>query len=103
MAALKATLGPNTATRKVLDGSGDDITGTSTYAATSSDPTAVSIGTPSTSTPNVIPFTSLKEGGSSTLTITATNTAGNVVNTDTLSIVITAPSSITVTYATTVP
>jgi len=93
-------LGPNTATVKVLDQNGNDITTTCTITAVSSDATVVSVGT--ATTPNQIPLSALKEGGSCTVTYTAVNSAGQIVETDTLNVSVTAPASITVSYASTV-
>jgi hypothetical protein len=95
---VQVPLGANQATIDVLDGSGNDVTSTCTFSAVSGDPTTVAIGTPAAGTPNVIPFTSLKEGGSTTITYTAVNSGGQIVETDTLNIVVTAPASMTVTY-----
>src|SRR6516164_569650 len=85
--------GANTATVQVLDATGADITGSCSIAATSPDAT----------TPNVIPFTAMKPGGTATVTYVATNSQGNTQEVDTLTIQITAPASMTVTYGTVIP
>lgn len=94
---VQIPLGPNTATITVLDQSGNDITSTCTITAVSADPTVVAVGTPTS--PNVIPLTALKEGGSTTVAYTAVNSAGQIVETDTLNVVVTAPASMSVAYA----
>src|ERR1700758_131250 len=99
---LQVPLGPNSATIKVMDKDGNDITGTCTFSAVSADPTIITIGTPDAGSPNVIPFNSLVEGKGTTIAYTATNSAGQIVETDTLNIVVTAPASMVVTYATTI-
>ena len=95
--------GANTATVQVLDATGADITGSCSIAATSSDSTVVQIGSPDAATPNVIPFTAMKPGGTATVTYVATNSQGNTQEVDTLTIQITAPASMTVTYGTVIP
>jgi|SRR5215472_1760141 len=96
--------GPNTATIQVLDAAGADITGTCTFVASSSDPTVVQIGNPDSSTPNVIPLTGVgAEGSSCTVTYTAMNSMGQVVENDTVNITVTAPATMVVTYGTVVP
>jgi hypothetical protein len=86
-----------------LDATGADITGSCSIAATSSDSTVVQIGSPDAATPNVIPFTAMKPGGTATVTYVATNSQGNTQEVDTLTIQITAPASMTVTYGTVIP
>jgi hypothetical protein len=97
---LNVPLGANAATVQILDAQGNDITSTCTITAQSSDPTVLAVGTPTS--PNVIPFTALKEGGSATLSYTAVNNAGQIQEVDTLDVVVTAPASMNVTYAQTV-
>jgi hypothetical protein len=97
---LNIPLGANAATVQILDAQGNDITSTCTITAQSADPTIVAVGTPTS--PNVIPLTALKEGGSTTVSYTAVNSAGQIVETDTLNVVVTAPATINVTYAQTV-
>ena len=94
--------GPNTATIQVLDANGTDISGSCQVAAVSSDPTQVQIGTPDAATPDVIPFTSLVPGGTANITYTATNSAGSIQQVDTLTIEVTTPTSMVVTYGTSV-
>jgi hypothetical protein len=96
--------GANSATVQVLDANGADITGSCSIAAVSSDPTVVQIGSPDATTPNIIPFTAVGAPGSTaTITYTATNPAGSVEEVDTLTVQVTAPASMVVTYGTTVP
>ena len=96
--------GPNTATVQVLDANGADITGTCSIAATSSDSTVVSIGSPDPATPATLPITAVGAPGSTaTLTYTAMNSAGTVTQTDTLTVQITAPATMVITYGTTIP
>ncbi|MBA0085743.1 MAG: hypothetical protein HRJ53_12165 [Acidobacteria bacterium Pan2503] len=95
--------GPNSATVKVLDGTGADITGSCTINAVSSDSTIVQIGNPDPTMPSVIPFTALVPGGSATIMYTATNSAGEIDQTDTINIQITAPASMVIVYAATLP
>jgi hypothetical protein len=87
----------------VLDATGADITGSCSINAVSSDSTQVAIGNPDPTTPNVIPFTALVPGGTATITYTAANSAGNVMQTDTLQIQVTAPASLTIIYAASIP
>jgi hypothetical protein len=96
---LQIPLGPNSITIRVLDATGNDITSTCQITAQSADPTVVSIGTAQPGSPNVIPITALKEGGNTTITRTAVNSAGQLVETDTINIVVTAPASMVATYA----
>ena len=96
-------VGANTATVAVLDANGSDITGSCQITATSSDPTEIQIGTPDAATPNVIPFTALVAGGTATVTYQASNNAGTIMQSDTLTIAETAPSTMTVTYGATIP
>jgi hypothetical protein len=96
-------LGPNSAAVQVLDQSGADITGSCSISAVSSDPTQVQIGSPDPSTPNVIPFTSLVEGGTADINYSASNSAGQVQQTDTISIQAAAPTSMKIVYGTTIP
>jgi len=96
-------VGPNSATVKVLDGTGADITGSCTINAVSSDSTQVQIGNPDPTMPSVIPFTALVPGGSASITYTATNSAGEVDQTDTLHIQITSPASMVIVYAASLP
>ena len=100
---LTVPVGPNSATVQVFDPNGADITGSCTITATSSDPTVVQIGSPDPTQPAVIPFTSLVPGGTATISYTATNAAGEVDETDTINIQITAPASMTIMYGTTIP
>jgi hypothetical protein len=101
---LTVPVGPNTATVQVLDANGVDITGSCSIVAVSSDPTTIQIGSPDATTPNVIPFTALVPGVSgTTISYTASNSAGQVVQVDTLDVQITAPASMVVTYGTTIP
>jgi hypothetical protein len=95
--------GANTATVQVLDANGADITGSCTLQVASSDSTIIQIGSPDAASPNVIPFTALGEGGSADVSYTATNAEGQVVQTDTLTVAVTAPASMVITYGTTVP
>jgi len=103
MSTVVVPVGANTATVQVLDANGTDITGSCSITAVSSDPTQVAIGTPDVTTPNVIPFTGLIPGGTATITYTATNSAGNVVQIDTLQIQLTAPASMVILYGATLP
>ena len=98
MADINVPLGPNAATVKVLDQTGADITGSCSIAAVSSDPTQIQIGNPDPTTPNVIPFTALVEGGSASVQYTASNSAGQVVQSDTLHIQAATPTSMQITY-----
>jgi len=103
MSTVVVPVGPNTATIQVLDANGSDITGSCTITAVSSDPTVLAIGNPDATTPNVIPFTSNTPGGSVTVDYEAANASGNVIQTDTIQIEITAPSSMLITYGATLP
>lgn len=100
---LVVPVGPNTATVQVLDPTGSDITGSCTITAVSSDPTVIQVGNPDAATPNIIPFTALVPASTADVTYTATNSAGQVVQTDNLSVEVTAPTSMVITYGTTVP
>lgn len=100
MATITVPSGPNTATVQVLDANGADITGTCTITATSSDPTVIQIGSPSASTPNVIPFTALMPAGTADILYDASNSAGDIQQTDVITVAVTAPASMTVTYGT---
>jgi hypothetical protein len=95
--------GANSAEVQVLDANGADISGTCQLQAESSDPTVIQIGNPDATTPNLIPFTALQPGATATIKYTATNSVGNVSQTDTLQVEVTTPSSMKVTYGTTLP
>jgi hypothetical protein len=104
MSAFTVPAGANSATLQVLDANGVDITAGCSVAAVSSDSTVIAIGNPDPTTPNVIPFTAVgAEGSSATVTYTATNSAGSTQQVDTLTITVTAPATINVTYGTTIP
>lgn len=103
MSQVNVPMGANSAAVQVLDANGADITGSCAITATSSDPTQVAIGNPDPSTPNVIPFTALVAGGTADITYDANNSAGDLQQTDTLTIVVTAPGSMLITYAATIP
>lgn len=103
MSQVTVPLGPNSASVQVLDANGADITGSCAITATSSDPTQVAIGNPDPSTPNVIPFTALVAGGTADITYDANNAAGDLQQTDTLTIQVTAPGSMLITYGATIP
>jgi len=52
----------------------------------------------------VIPFTAANPGTQgTTITYTATNAAGQVVQTDTVDVMVTAPVAMTIVYGTTIP
>jgi hypothetical protein len=103
MSTVVVPVGPNSASVQVLDANGADITGSCSINAVSSDSTMVAIGNPDPTTPNVIPFTALVPGGTADITYTAVNSAGQVTQTDTLQIQVTAPTSLVITYAATMP
>ena len=103
MSQVTVPLGPNSATVQVLDANGADITGSCAITATSSDPTQVAIGNPDPASPNVIPFTALVAGGTADITYDANNAAGDLQQTDTLVIQVTAPGSMLITYAASIP
>jgi hypothetical protein len=103
MSTVIVPVGPNTATVQVLDANGSDITGSCTITAVSSDPTQLAIGNPDATTPNVLPFTAITPGGSVTVDYEAANAQGNVIQTDTIQIEVTAPSSMVITYGATLP
>jgi len=95
--------GSNGAKVQVLDQNNppNDITAACKILAVSSDPTVVQIGqAPSGAAPGVIPFTGLK-AGTATITYTATNDQGSVMETDTLTVEVATPTSMTVTYLST--
>jgi hypothetical protein len=96
-------LGVNAATVQVLDANGSDITAGCTITAVSSDPSVIQIGNPNAANPNIIPFTALKEGSTATIDYTATNSAGEVSQTDSVTVTVTAPASMVIVYTTTVP
>lgn len=103
MSQVNVPMGANSATVQVLDANGADITGSCAITATSSDPTQVAIGNPDPTTPNVIPFTALVAGGVADITYDANNSAGDLQQTDTLTVVVTAPGSMLLTYAASIP
>ena len=103
MSLVTVPMGPNSASIQVLDANGGDITGSCAIVATSSDPTQIAIGNPDPATPNVIPFTSLVAGGTADITYDASNALGDVQQTDTLTIQVTAPGSMIVTYGAAIP
>jgi hypothetical protein len=86
----------------VLDANGADITGSCTITAVSTDSTVIQIGTPDPTTPATIPFTANTPGSSADVTYSASNAAGEVQQTDTLNVQVTAPASMLITYGTTV-
>jgi hypothetical protein len=94
-------MGVNEAYVSVLDQYGNDITGSCTITAASSDPTVIQIGTTDASRPSTIPFTALTTGGKATVQYAATNPMGQVQQTDTLQVEVIAPSSMLVSYKTT--
>jgi hypothetical protein len=103
MSSFVVPVGPNSATVKVLDANGADITAGCTISAESSDSAAIAIGNPDAASPNVIPFTALEEGASATITYQAVNSVGQVTQTDTLQVQVSGPASMQVTYGTTLP
>ena len=96
--------GPNTAMVQVLDANGADITGTCSIAATSSDPTVVQVGSPDPATPATLPLTAVGAPGSTaTISYVSMNSAGTITQSDTLTVQITAPATMVITYGTTIP
>jgi hypothetical protein len=96
--------GQNSAKVQVLDSNGADITGTCAITAESSDPSVLAIGNPDPASPATIPFNVVgAEGSSADIVYTATNASGNVAQTDTLTVAVTVPTSMLITYATTIP
>jgi hypothetical protein len=100
---LIVPLGSNTATVKALDANGGDVTASCTFLAESSDPTVIQIGNPDATTPNVIPFTALMAGSTANITYTATDEAGSITATDTLTVSVNAPASLTIVYGAVLP
>ena len=94
--------GTNQASVQVLDAQGNDITSTCTITATSSDPTVVAVGTISPGFPSLVPLTGLKEGGSCQITYNAVNFEGQIQEVDSLTVVVSAPASMKVSYQFTV-
>jgi hypothetical protein len=104
MSAVTVPTGPNTATIKVLDANGADITGTCSFVASSSDPTVVAVGNPDATTPNVIPLNAVGAPGSScNITYQAMNSAGQIEQVDTVTLQLTSPASMVVTYGSVIP
>jgi hypothetical protein len=96
--------GANSADVQVLDSNGADITGTCTITAESSDPSVVAIGNPDPASPAMIPFNVVgAEGSTADIVYTATNASGNVAQTDVLVVAVTVPTSMVITYGTTIP
>jgi hypothetical protein len=95
--------GPNTATVQVLDANGADITGSCAITASSSDPTVVLVGNPDPASPNVIPLVGLTAGSSADVTYTGANASGTTTQTDTITVAVTAPAGMVVTYGTSIP
>jgi hypothetical protein len=102
MANVTVPVGANTATVQVLDANGVDISGSCVITATSSDPTVIQIGSPDPTTKNVIPFTALVPNGTADVVYDASNSAGDLQQTDTLTVAVTAPASMLIVYGTSV-
>jgi hypothetical protein len=90
--------GPNAVSTQVFDQFGNDITGSCTLTASSSNPAGVAVGAAAGGDPDTIPLTDGPAGQSAEITYVASNAEGQIQDVDTLNVVPTAPATMVRTY-----